>query len=58
MVTGLEDTAEKIEDIEILMVGISDQISLLAVQTALHSNDDASDENLIHLYEKRDRILQ
>ena len=37
------------------MVGISDQISLLAVQTALHSNDDASDENLIHLYEKRDR---
>ena len=55
MVTGLEDTAEKIEDIEVLMVGISDQISLLAVQTALHSSDDPNGENLIHLYEKRDR---
>ena len=55
MVSGLEDTADKIEDIEILMVGINDQISLLAVQTALHTNNSADEENLIHLYEKRDR---
>jgi methyl-accepting chemotaxis protein len=55
MVSGLEDTADKIEDIEILMVGINDQISLLAVQTALHTTNSADEENLIHLYEKRDR---
>ncbi|MBT5940169.1 MAG: HAMP domain-containing protein, partial [Rhodospirillaceae bacterium] len=35
MVSGLDDAAEKITDIEILMIGISDQMSLLAVQTAL-----------------------
>ncbi len=52
MVLGLDEAVEKIEDIEILMVGISDQMSLLSVQTALL--DDASDaENLIHLDEKR-----
>jgi methyl-accepting chemotaxis protein len=55
MVSGLEDTLEKIEDIEVLMIGISDQISLLAVQTALHTTDSTGEENLIHLYEKRDR---
>ncbi len=55
MVSGLEDTAEKIEDIEVLIIGISDQISLLAVQTALHTNNETSDENLIQLYEKRDK---
>ena len=55
MVSGLEDTADKIEDIEVLMIGINDQISLLAVQTALHTTNSAKEENLIHLYEKRDR---
>ena len=55
MVSGLEDTAEKIEDIEILMVNISDQVSLLAVQTALHTQNDTNDENLVHLYERRDK---
>ena len=54
MVSGLDEAAEKIEDIEILMVGISDQMSLQSVQTALL--DDASDvENLIHLDEKRSK---
>jgi len=54
MVSGLDEAADKIEDIEILMVGISDQMSLLSVQTALL--DDASDaENLIHLDEKRSK---
>jgi methyl-accepting chemotaxis protein len=55
MVSGLDDTADKIEDIEVLMIGINDQISLLAVQTALHTTNSANEENLIHLYEKRDR---
>jgi methyl-accepting chemotaxis protein len=53
MVTGLDEAAEKIEDIEILMIGISDQMSLLAVQTALLHDDAADAENLIHLDEKR-----
>jgi methyl-accepting chemotaxis protein len=55
MVSGLGNTAEKIEDIEVLMIGISDQISLLAVQTTLHTKNDAIDENLVHLYESRDK---
>ena len=54
MVSGLDDAAEKITDIEILMIGISDQMSLLAVQTALLESESGSDaENLIHLDEKR-----
>jgi len=57
MVSGLNEAADKIEDIEILMIGISDQMSLLAVQTALlESEDDSTDaENLIHLDEKRSK---
>ena len=54
MVTGLADSLEKIDEIELLMASISDQMSLLAVQTAL-SNETSSDdpENLILLSEKR-----
>lgn len=52
MVTGLEEAADKIEDIEALMIGISDQMSLLAVQTALLDEVD-DPENLILLDEKR-----
>jgi methyl-accepting chemotaxis protein len=54
MVAGLDEATEKIEDIEILMIGISDQMSLLSVQTALlDGGTDA--ENLIHLDEKRSK---
>lgn len=54
MVSGLDDAAEKIEDIEILMIGISDQMSLLAVQTALLDSEGSSEaENLIRLDDKR-----
>ncbi len=52
MVTGLDVAAEKIEDIEVLMIGISDQMSLLAVQTALLDDTDDA-ENLILLDDKR-----
>jgi hypothetical protein len=55
MVTGLDEAADKIEDIEILMIGISDQMSLLAVQTALLESESREDENLIHLDKKLDR---
>ena len=48
MVTSLNEATDKIEDIEILMISISDQMSLLAVQTTLI--DDIDDqENLILL---------
>jgi len=54
MVSGLADSLEKIDEIELLMASISDQMSLLAVQTAL-TNETSSDdtENLILLSEKR-----
>jgi len=52
MVSGLNDTAEKIEDIEILMIGIGDQVSLLAVQTALQLKGGSNEENLIHLQDR------
>jgi methyl-accepting chemotaxis protein len=37
------------------MIGISDQMSLLAVQTALLESESREDENLIHLDKKLDR---
>ncbi len=53
MVNGLSDAAQRIEDIETLLASISDQMSLLAVQTAL--SDEAGDhrENLVVLADKR-----
>jgi methyl-accepting chemotaxis protein len=53
MVNGLSETIQRIDDVETLLASISDQMSLLAVQTAL--NDDAGDtrENLVVLAEKR-----
>jgi methyl-accepting chemotaxis protein len=53
MVNGLSETIQKIDDVETLLASISDQMSLLAVQTAL--SDDAGDtrENLVVLAEKR-----
>jgi methyl-accepting chemotaxis protein len=53
MVNGLNEAGQRIEDIETLLASISDQMSLLAVQTAL--SDDAGDqrENLVVLAEKR-----
>ncbi len=54
MVTGVSDSLEKIEEIELLLASISDQMSLLAVQTALSDDDDPDDpENLVLLSEKR-----
>jgi methyl-accepting chemotaxis protein len=55
IVSGLDDAKDKIEDIEKLMIGISDQMSLLAVQTALTDTENKEAENLVHLDEKRDR---
>ena len=53
MVNGLSETIQRIDDVETLLASISDQMSLLAVQTAL--SDDAGDtrENLVVLAEKR-----
>jgi len=53
MVNGLSETIQRIDDVETLLASISDQMSLLAVQTAL--NDDAGDtrENLVVLADKR-----
>ena len=55
MIAGLKDTSEIIEDIEILMIGISDQISLLAVQTTLQLTSEPLGENLIHIHKKREK---
>ena len=53
IVSGLSETIQRIDDVETLLASISDQMSLLAVQTAL--SDDAGDtrENLVVLAEKR-----
>ena len=53
MVTGLSDTIQKIEDVETLLASISDQMSLLAVQTALTNDTSDARENLVVLAEKR-----
>ncbi len=54
MVTGVSESLEKIEEIELLLASISDQMSLLAVQTALSDDDNPDDpENLVLLSEKR-----
>lgn len=53
MVTGLSDTIQKIEDVEVLLASISDQMSLLAVQTALTNDTADMRENLVVLAEKR-----
>ena len=54
MVTGVSESLEKIEEIELLLASISDQMSLLAVQTALSDDGDPDDpENLVLLSEKR-----
>jgi methyl-accepting chemotaxis protein len=53
MVTGLSDTIQKIDDVETLLASISDQMSLLAVQTALSNDTSDTRENLVVLAEKR-----
>lgn len=54
IVNGLSDSLEKVNDIELLLASVSDQMSLLAVQTALSDEADPEDqENLILLSEKR-----
>jgi hypothetical protein len=54
MVHGLSDAMQRLDDIESLLASISDQMSLLAVQTALASDDeDTGRENLVLLAEKR-----
>ncbi len=54
MVHGLSDAMQRLDDIESLLASISDQMSLLAVQTALSADDlDQGRENLVLLAEKR-----
>ena len=53
MVNGLSDAVQRIEDIETLLASISDQMSLLAVQTALSGDAGDQRENLVVLAEKR-----
>ncbi|NQV57152.1 MAG: methyl-accepting chemotaxis protein [Rhodospirillales bacterium] len=54
MVNGMSDAIDKIDEIENLMSSISDQMSLLAVQTQLSGGDGLEEgENLILLAEKR-----
>ncbi len=53
MVNGLSDAAQRIEDIETLLASISDQMSLLAVQTALADDSGDTRENLVVLADKR-----
>ena len=54
MVHGLSDAMQRLDDIESLLASISDQMSLLAVQTALAGDDiDNGRENLVLLAEKR-----
>lgn len=53
MVNGLSDATQRIEDIETLLASISDQMSLLAVQTALADDSGDHRENLVVLADKR-----
>jgi len=55
IVTGLSETIQKIDEVETLLASISDQMSLLAVQTALSEDIGERDqrENLVVLAEKR-----
>ena len=53
MVNGLSETIQRIDDVETLLASISDQMSLLAVQTALSEDAGDARENLVVLAEKR-----
>ena len=54
IVGGLQTALETIEDVELLLASMGDQMSLLAVQTALSGNGEANQpENLVHLSQKR-----
>lgn len=53
MVNGLADALHRIDEIETMLASISDQMSLLAVQTALTDDVGEERENLVLLAEKR-----
>jgi methyl-accepting chemotaxis protein len=53
MVNGLGDALHRIDEIETMLASISDQMSLLAVQTALSDDAGEERENLVLLAEKR-----